>query len=104
MGRTDDPKDKSHPDFSNVQSGSSSSTIDEQIHVATFPTGPVSRVHGSKGRQSVQDRQKRIRRCEQMEENLQAVTLKSKLTPDIMTEIDRILDNHPPPQFNYRDS
>jgi aryl-alcohol dehydrogenase-like predicted oxidoreductase len=41
---------------------------------------------------------------EQMEENLQAVTLKSKLTPDIMTEIDRILDNHPPPQFNYRDS
>jgi len=24
MGRTDDPKDKSHPDFSNVQSGSSS--------------------------------------------------------------------------------
>jgi len=41
---------------------------------------------------------------EQMEENLRAVSLKSKLTPEIMAEIDYILDNLPPPQFNFRDS
>ncbi|CAG8647517.1 399_t:CDS:2 [Rhizophagus irregularis] len=41
---------------------------------------------------------------EQMEENLRAVALLPKLTPEFMVEIDKILDNLPPPQFNFRDS
>ncbi|CAB4413764.1 unnamed protein product [Rhizophagus irregularis] len=41
---------------------------------------------------------------EQMEENLRAVALLPKLTPEFMAEIDKILDNLPPPQFNFRDS
>ncbi|CAI2175743.1 11010_t:CDS:2 [Funneliformis geosporum] len=41
---------------------------------------------------------------EQMKENLRAVYLKSKLTPEIMAEINDILDNLPKPQFNFRDS
>ncbi|CAG8757861.1 4407_t:CDS:2, partial [Acaulospora colombiana] len=45
-----------------------------------------------------------VSKPEQMEENLRAVELKSKLTPGILQEIEEILDNRPTPPFNFRDS
>lgn len=45
-----------------------------------------------------------VSRPEQMEENLRALEIKSKLTPEIMQEIEEILDNRPASAFNFRDS
>ncbi|KAF0446656.1 voltage-dependent potassium channel, beta subunit [Gigaspora margarita] len=40
---------------------------------------------------------------EQIEENIQAVKLVGRLTPDILEEIESILKNRLPPEFNFRD-
>ncbi|CAG8494436.1 5640_t:CDS:2 [Racocetra persica] len=39
---------------------------------------------------------------EQIEENIQAVKLACRLTPDVLKEIEDILNNKPSPQFNFR--
>ncbi|CAG8556153.1 11045_t:CDS:2, partial [Acaulospora morrowiae] len=45
-----------------------------------------------------------VSKPEQMEENLRAMELVSKLTPEILQEIEEVLDNQPTPIFNFRDS
>ncbi|CAG8492098.1 3054_t:CDS:2 [Racocetra fulgida] len=44
-----------------------------------------------------------VSKPEQMIENLKAVNLISKLTPEILKEIDDIMDNRPQLQFSFRD-
>ncbi|CAG8561951.1 26547_t:CDS:2 [Dentiscutata erythropus] len=44
-----------------------------------------------------------VSKPEQMIENLEAVKLVSKLTPEILKEIDDIMDNQPQLQFSFRD-
>ncbi|CAG8631594.1 8141_t:CDS:2 [Cetraspora pellucida] len=44
-----------------------------------------------------------VSKPEQMIENLEAVRLTSKLTPEILKEIDDIMDNRPKLQFSFRD-
>lgn len=45
-----------------------------------------------------------VSKTEQIYENINAVGLVSKLTPEILEEIESVLDNKPPMPFNFRDS